>query len=69
MKAAALAEENFKLQSKDYTHSLVTNLDVLNAQNTLLQVRLSLEQARAQACLAGVELDVAAGGPDSVSEP
>ena len=67
-KAAALADENFKLQSKDYTHSLVTNLDVLNAQNTLLQIKLSLEQARAQTCLAGVQLEVAAGGPDSVVE-
>jgi len=66
--AAALAEDNFKLQSKDYTHSLVTNLDVLNAQNTLLQIKLSLEQARAQTCLAGVQLEVAAGGPDAVVE-
>ena len=63
-----MADENFKLQSKDYTHSLVTNLDVLNAQNTLLQVTLSLEPARARACLAGVQLEVAAGGPETAVE-
>ncbi|MFA6091486.1 MAG: TolC family protein [Elusimicrobiota bacterium] len=64
-KALALAEENAKMQSRDYTYSLVTNLDVLNAQNTLLQTKLNLEQARAQACLAGIQLDVAAGGPEA----
>ncbi len=68
IKAVALSEENFKLQSRDYTKTLVTNLDVLNAQNTLLQTKLNLEQARARACLAGVQLEFAAGGPESASE-
>jgi outer membrane protein TolC len=64
IKAVALAEENAGLQSRDYTHALVTNLDVMNAQNTLLQTKLNLEQARAQACLAGIQLVFAAGGPE-----
>jgi len=68
IKAVALAEDNARLQSRDYTYSLVTNLDVLNAQNTVLQTKLNLEQARAQACLAGIQLDFSAGGPDSVAE-
>jgi outer membrane protein TolC len=67
IKAVALAEDNAKLQSRDYTYSLVTNLDVLNAQNTVLQTKLNLEQARAQACLAGIQLDFAAGGTEPVS--
>ena len=67
-KAVALADENARLQSKDYARALVTNLDVLTAQNTLLQTRLNLEQSRAQACLAGIQLDFAAGGPEAVSE-
>ena len=67
-KAVALADENAKLQTKDYTRALVTNLDVLTAQNTLQQTRLNLEQARAQACLAGIQLEFAAGGPDAASE-
>ena len=67
IKAVDLAERNAKLQNREYTHALVTNLDVMNAQNTALQTKLSLEQARAQASLAGVQLEFAAGGPDSVS--
>ena len=62
-KAIKLADENAKFQSRDYTLGLVTNLDVLNAQNTLLQTKLRLEQAHAQTCLAGVQLEVAGGGP------
>ncbi|MCX5785475.1 MAG: TolC family protein [Elusimicrobia bacterium] len=62
-KAIKLADENAKFQSRDYTLGLVTNLDVLNAQNTLLQTKLRLEQAHAQTCLAGIQLEVAGGGP------
>ena len=62
-KALKLADENARYQARDYTLGLVTNLDVLNAQNTLLQTKLKLEQARAQTCLAGVQLEVAGGGP------
>ena len=68
VQAVALAEENAKLQTREYTNALVTNLDVMNAQNTVLQTKLDLEQARAQACLAGIQLDFAAGGPDTVPE-
>jgi outer membrane protein TolC len=68
IKAVALAEENARLQNRDYTYALVTNLDVLNAQNTVLQTKLNLELARAQACLAGIQLDFAAGGLESIPE-
>ncbi|HAM36464.1 MAG TPA: hypothetical protein DEB40_13100 [Elusimicrobia bacterium] len=67
-KALVLAEDNARMQSRDYTYSLVTNLDVLNAQNALLQTKLGLEQARAQACWAGVRLEVAGGGPEHGAE-
>ena len=62
-KALKLAEENAKYQAKDYTFGLVTNLDVLNAQNLLLQTKLNLEQAYAQAYGADIQLEVAGGGP------
>jgi len=66
--AVGLAKENVNIQNRDYVRTLVTNLDVLTAQNTLLQSRLGAEQARAQATLAGFQLEVAAGGPESITE-
>lgn len=60
-KALALAEENARLQAKDYLYGLVNNLDVLNAQNSVLQTALSLEAADAAAVLAGARLETAAG--------
>ncbi len=60
-KALALALENSELQAADYKNGLVTNIDVLNAQNSVLQTALSLEQARARAAYAAVELEIAAG--------
>jgi len=60
-KALALAEENSVLQAKDYVYGLVTNLDVLNAMNTVLQTRLNLDQAKARAALAAERLATAAG--------
>lgn len=59
--ALALAGENARLQAKDYTYGLVTNLDVLNAQNSALQTALSLEAASAAAALAAARLETAAG--------
>ncbi len=66
--ALGLADENAKYQAKDYTLGLVTNLDVLSAQNTLLQTKLQLETARSRASLGGVQLEVAGGGPDYTAE-
>ena len=60
-KALGLAEENSVLQAKDYVYGLVTNLDVLNAMNTVLQTRLNLDQAKARAALAAERLATAAG--------
>lgn len=60
-KALALAEENSVLQAKDYVYGLVTNLDVLNSMNTVLQTRLNLDQAKARAALAAERLAAAAG--------
>ncbi|MDT8286987.1 MAG: TolC family protein [Elusimicrobiales bacterium] len=59
--ALGLALENSELQAADYKNGLVTNIDVLNAQDAVLQTALSLEQARARAAYASVELEVAAG--------
>lgn len=59
--ALALAKENSALQAKDYTYGLVTNLDVLNAQNSALQTALNLEAASAVAALAAARLETAAG--------
>ncbi len=67
-KALKLAEENARFQTRDYGLGLVNNLDVLNAQNTLLQTRLKLEQAQARACAAAVQLEVAGGGPAIAAE-
>lgn len=60
-KALALADENSILQAKDYVYGLVTNLEVLNALNTVLQTRLNLDQAKARAALAAERLATAAG--------
>ncbi|MCM2268446.1 MAG: TolC family protein [Elusimicrobiales bacterium] len=60
-KALALAEENARLQAKDYTYGLVTNLDVLNSQNAVLQTALNLEAAAAGAAMAQARLEAAAG--------
>jgi outer membrane protein len=62
-KALKLADDNARYQTRDYGLGLVTNLDVLNAQNTLLQTKLNLEQAQARACSAVIQLEVAGGGP------
>lgn len=60
-RALALALENSELQTADYKNGLVTNIDVLNAQNSVLQTALSLQQAAARAAYAAVELEIAAG--------
>lgn len=67
-KALKLAVQNAKYQTRDYGLGLVTNLDVLNAHNTLLQTKLNLEQAQARACSAAIQLEVAAGGPAATED-
>ncbi|MDE2491854.1 MAG: TolC family protein [Elusimicrobia bacterium] len=65
MAAKDLAEANAKAQDHDYRYGLVTNLDVLSSLATVESTSLRLDQARAAAILAGIRLEVAAGGPES----
>jgi len=60
-KAERLSEANAKAQAEDYRLGLVTNLEVLEATNSLQEARLRLEEARAEACWSRVRLEVAAG--------
>lgn len=59
--ALALAAENADLQSADYKLSLVTNLEVLSALNTLQAARLALSQARVRQAWTLLRLESAAG--------
>ena len=65
-KAVKLGRENTQAQMKDYKMGLVTNLDVLNALNSLLQTRIQHYQSHVEAFWSSVRLSVAAGGPDAV---
>jgi outer membrane protein len=60
-KAAGLSEANAQAQQADYRLGLVTNLEVLESLNSLQNIRLRREQARLEAVLARVRLEVAAG--------
>jgi len=59
--AADLAAENERYQESDYKLGLVTNLDVLNAINSMQQTRLALSQAETREALAFIRLRTAAG--------
>jgi len=59
--ALALATDNAKYQQEDYKLGLVTNLDVLNALNTVLATRLALSQAKVLGNLTQLKLENAAG--------
>lgn len=63
-RALDLARKNAIAQAADYRLGLVTNLDVLNALNTVQTTRLALENALLAAALADSELEVASGGPE-----
>lgn len=67
-KAQKLAEDNAKYQTRDYALGLVTNLDVLNAHNTLLATKLDLQRSQARACSAAIQLEVTTGGPAIATE-
>lgn len=62
-KSLSLARRNADAQSADYRLGLVTNLEVLNALNTVQETRLRLDQARLNAYASLTRLEVAAGGP------
>ena len=59
--ALALATDNARYQQEDYKLGLVTNLDVLNALNSVLQTRLALSQAKVQERATLLSLETAAG--------
>ena len=59
--AMVLASENAAYQQEDYKLGLVTNLDVLNALNTVQQTRLALSQAHLAEVWTLLKLESAAG--------
>lgn len=59
--ALALASDNARYQQEDYKLGLVTNLDVLNALNSVLQTRLALSRAKTRERLTLLRLETAAG--------
>ena len=59
--ADELAADNARYQQEDYKLGLVTNLDVLNALNSVLQTRLALSQAKVQERATLLSLETAAG--------
>lgn len=67
LKAYALSEalsqvsDNARYQQEDYRLGLVTNLDVINALNTVLQTRLSFSLARIRSAYTLLRLESAAG--------
>ncbi len=59
--ARALASDNARYQENDYKLGLVTNLDVLSAQNIVQQTRLAVSQAKVRERLTLLKLEIAAG--------
>lgn len=59
-KAMAATEENYKQQEKDYRYSLATNLDVIQALDTLDDTKRTLDRTRYQALHAAAELKAVA---------
>jgi len=60
-RAAELADENHRVQARDYRLGLVTNLDVLSAMNSAQESRHALAVARTEAKIASLLLTLAAG--------
>jgi outer membrane protein len=60
-KALVITEQNYREQEKDYHYSLATNLDVLQALNTMYETKRSLDRTRYEALNAMAELKAAAG--------
>ena len=61
MKALDASEKNYKLQVEDFKHSLVNNLDVLQALQDLESVRRDHVAAKSNAKRAYWNLKVATG--------
>ena len=60
-KSAALAERNYTLQTRDYKRGLVSNLEVLQALNTLYGARLTRDQGQYNVKLNDIQLKIAVG--------
>jgi len=65
-KALDFAQKNAQSQITDYRYGLVTNIDVLTALSSVLQIRLQQEQAYTTARTQAVALAVSAGGPADI---
>lgn len=50
-KAFTVTEQNYRAQSKDYKFGLVTNLDVIEALNTYLETKRTLDQSKFEAMI------------------
>ena len=61
-RAVLLSNANIQAQGQDYRYGLVTNLDVLTTLNVHQDTALKLSNARHQATLYSVQLEVATGG-------
>lgn len=59
-RAVQITEQNYKEQEKDYRFSLASNLDVLQALNSLHESKRSLDRTRYRAFTALAELRAAA---------
>ncbi|HRK02380.1 MAG TPA: TolC family protein [Oligoflexia bacterium] len=59
-KALDLAERNYRLQDKEYSLGLVTNLDVIQALNAFYDTRRSYDRVRFQTKLEFIRLETAA---------
>lgn len=59
--ALSNAEANFREQTRDYGHGLVTNLEVLSASQALLDARQQRDQALTTLCKDWVTLRISAG--------
>ena len=59
--ALTLAESNYREQTRDYRFGLVTNLDVLQALNSLQDTRRTLDRTRYQAKTAYASLEASIG--------
>lgn len=50
-KAFTVTEQNYRAQSRDYQYGLVNNLDVIEALNTYLQTKRTLDQSKFEAMI------------------
>lgn len=59
--AVKVADRNYQLETRDYRYGLVTNIDVLQALDSLYQTKRTLDRTQYQARAAWVALETGAG--------